>query len=128
MITVLLVCALSTLLLLGLSVFSCTNIQAFVWPGSVRCDEAPPAVVVAAVDDVLRRDGLVGELSSASVNALEDVAREFGADATVCALVQLRDQYAGPPGVMPPGEDIARAARAHGFLGSRHIAIVRGAP
>jgi hypothetical protein len=126
--TVLAILALCAALVLTLSAISCTNIQAFVWPSAVRCEAAPPVRIVVACDEVLRRDGLAGELSSDAVTTLEDIARDTSADSVVCALVQLREAYKNPPDGAPSLAYLARAARAQDFLDGHHIAIVKGAP
>lgn len=120
------VCVLSVVVLIFLALSACTNVQAFIWPGSVRCETAPSVRVAVAVDEVLRRDGLADALGDKAVATLEDIARETSAEAVVCALVQLRDSYLLGAEGMPVYA--ARARRAQAFLDDRGIAIVKGTP
>lgn len=127
--TILAVGVLCAMGVLGLALMaSCTNVSvtAFVWPTKVSCTQAPPPNVVLAVDGVLARDGLADSLSADSVTALENIAREVGAEHVVCALAQLAEAYRNPSsGAEPSRENIARASRAEWFVFDRHIEVSR---
>lgn len=124
--TALAVSAVSTLILIVLALTTkCTNVQAFIWPGEVRCTGAASISVLVALDDVISRDGLAAELSPEHAQTIEDIARETSAEATVCALSQLIDSYTSPVGMPPPPVYLARAGRAQNFLDDHHIVVTR---
>lgn len=126
--TALAISALSTLILVGLALATrCTNVQAFIWPGEVRCQGDANVTVLVAVDDVISRDGLADKLSLEHAQILEDIARETSAEAVTCALSQLIDSYSNPVGMPPPPVYLARAGRAQSFLDDHKIVVTREA-
>lgn len=128
--TILGVGALLAALLVGLfvagSLSRCTNVQAnvFVWPRSVHCTTPPPAAVVSAVDEIIGRD-TVDELSSESIQALADIAREVGGEAVVCALSELIEEYRASPARLSTMDQLMRKSRAEHFLTDNNITVFR---
>lgn len=119
--TILGIAAFAAALLVGLfvagSLSRCTNVQAnvFIWPGKVHCTTPPPAAVVGAVEEVLMRDGPAEELCRDSLHALEDIAREVGGEAVVCAASE----------VLGETTDLQLRSRIQHFLIDHDITVFR---
>lgn len=119
--TILGIAAFAAALLVGLfvagSLSRCTNVQAnvFIWPGKVHCTTPPPAAVLAAVEEVLTRDGPADELSRDSLAALQDIAREVGGEPVVCAVSEVLDET----------PDMSLRSRIQHFLIDHDITVFR---
>lgn len=112
---------LAVVLVLGCS--ACTQLRDVLWPTTVRCLTTPSAALVERVTAIVERDGLDNVFSGESLQALENVAREFGPEAVVCVIKELINAYTAPTGMQAPPDRLAAARRAQDFLNDHDIAV-----
>lgn len=101
----------------------CTVLKDVIWPTTVKCLAAPAAEAVERVKAIVERDGLDNVFSGESLTALENVAREYGAETVVCIIKELIDAYTAPTGMQAPPERLAAARRAQDFLNEHEIDV-----
>lgn len=100
----------------SLAAVSCTPLKDVIWPTTVKCFTTPSAELVAEVRAIVEQDGFEAAFSSATVGALEDVARRSTPEIVACILRELLDGYTKPTGMAAPPDDLARARRVQRFF------------
>ena len=106
--------SLAILLVAGLAVTSCTKTP--LWPAVAQCSGDVNGVV-GQVTQILLNDKGDGELSSAGVKELENLALRYGGDTVVCLIDELVNEWTAPAATQHPGRRAA-AIRAEKFLQS----------
>lgn len=106
-----------------LAAVGCTQLHDVLWPTTVKCLATPSAALVERVSAIVARDGLDNVFSAETLQALENTAREYGAEAVVCVLKELIDKYTMPTGMQAPPENLARARRVQDFLNDHEIVV-----
>ena len=118
---------LACIILLGSMLVAGCNGKRVDWPSIVSCGAPIASDVFTHVWDTVVQDGFAPVFSDASVSALEDAARTYGASTVACVLSELLDKLAprGVDAIDLPTADRMAAKRVQAFLHHHEIEVSR---